>query len=81
MKLKEFVDTFVNNNALIRLWVPIKGGHKMILGGKSNVGMAWELSKGIGWQSTYSDWEIDCLPSIYVDDFYRDAVNISLKEK
>ncbi|MDU2112608.1 MAG: hypothetical protein E7E92_08835, partial [Clostridiales bacterium] len=76
MKLKEFVDTFVCRNTLIRLWKPAKGGYKMIYNGDKSVCMEWELLRDEVWQSKYNDYKVIGIKDIVVDDFYREAVNI-----
>lgn len=80
MKLKDFVATFVRPNSLIRLWVPIKGGHKMIHKCDDSVCMEWQLLKNETWQSLYNDHEVIGVKDIVVDDFYREAINIVIKE-
>ena len=79
MVLKDFVDTFICSNTLIRLWEPIKGGHKMIHNGEDSVCMEWELVRGEVWQSKYNHCEVIGVKDIVVDDFYREAVNIIIK--
>lgn len=81
MRLKDFVDTFVCRNTLIRLWKPVKGGHKMIYNGDKSVCMEWELVRGETWQSKYNDCEVIGVKDIVVDDFYREAVNIVIDYK
>ena len=41
MILKEFVDQFINNNALVRLVYKIPGGNKLVLHSWDDVDMAW----------------------------------------
>lgn len=79
MKLKDFVSTFVCHNSLIRLWVPIKGGHKMLHKNDDSVCMEWQLLKNETWQSLYNDCEVIGVKDIVVDDFYREAINIVIK--
>ena len=81
MKLKDFVATFVYPNSLIRLWVPIKDGHKMLHKGNDSVCMEWELLKNKTWLSLYNDHEVIGVTDIVSDDFYREAINIVIKEK
>ena len=80
MTLKDFVDTFVCSNTLIRLWKPIKGGHEMIHNGDDKVCMEWELARGETWQCKYNDYEVIGVKDIVVDDFYREAVNIVIND-
>ena len=79
MELKEFVEKFVCKNTLIRLWTPIKGGHKMIHRGDDSVCMEWELISCTTWQSRYNDCKVIGVTDIVVDDFYKEAVNIVIK--
>ena len=80
MRLKDFVETFVCRNTLIRLWTPIKGGHKMIRNGEDSVCMEWKLVRGETWMSKYNDYEVIGVKDIVVDDFYREAVNIVIND-
>lgn len=76
MKLKEFIEKFVCANTIVRLWKPIKGGHKML--GRDtdeHICMEWELLKGSVWQSNYLDCEVEGVTDI-ITDSCREAVNI-----
>lgn len=79
MKLKDFVATFVCHNSLIRLWIPIKGGHKMLHKCDDSVCMEWQLLKNETWQAIYNDCEVIGVKDIVTDDFYREAINIVIK--
>jgi hypothetical protein len=81
MKLKEFVETFVRPNSLIRLWFPTKGGHQMIYNDYDSVCMNWELVKGETWQSKFNDYEVIGVKDIVVKDAYSEAINIVIKIK
>ena len=88
--LKEFISKYVCHNSMIRLWrfAPKDDGTvgtvtRMITehdsrdanDGDSEVGMEWELLKGVGWQTKFAD-----CPVIGVTDtlceHYREAINI-----
>lgn len=75
MKLKEFIEKFICKNTIIRLWTPIKSGHKMLCEDDKEVCMEWELLKGSVWQSKYSDCDVIGVSDIVVDT-YKEAVNI-----
>ena len=76
MALKDFVDSFVCRNTLIRLWKPAKDGHKMLGFGDDSVCMEWQLVRNEVWQSKYNNCRVIGIKDIVVDDFYREAVNI-----
>lgn len=78
MTLREFVEKFVCHNTIIRLWKPIKGGHKMLVKEGNSVCMEWALLRDETWQSSYNDCKVIGVTDIVVDDFYREAVNIVL---
>lgn len=83
MRLKDFIDNFVCRNSLIRLWTPIKGGHKLLCRdtskGFEDVTMEWEILDGSSWQSIYKYNEVIGIKDILVDGFYREAINIVIK--
>ena len=82
MKLKDFVDTFVCRNTLIRLWTvndENHKGYKMIYKEDDSVCMEWELLKNKVWQSEYNDCTVIGVKDIVVDDLYREAVNIVIE--
>lgn len=86
MKLKEFVEKFICKNSLIRLWIPIKGGHQLIYKNiidldfkkvdEKSVCMEHQLIKNKVWQSKYNNCKVIGIKDIVVDDFYREAINI-----
>ena len=81
MNLNTFIRNFVCPNSLIRLWVPNdkESGYKM-LSNENNVCMEWEITKKQHWMSNYGHCEVIGVKDIYVDDFYREAINIVIKE-
>lgn len=90
MTLEEFVKNFVRPNSLIRLWTPIKGGHKMIYKYNINleykdididvVCMEWELLRDRTWHSKYKNKKVLGVKDILLDDFYRESINIVIEE-
>lgn len=81
MKLKDFVDTFICRNTLIRLWTVDENhkGYKMICREDDVVRMEWELLKDKVWQSKYNNCIVIGIKDIVVDDLYREAVNIVIE--
>lgn len=81
MKLKEFVEQFVEGNSIVRLWHPISGGHHRIVGEDMNVvDMAWKIVSGEGVYSNLVDSEVIGLTSILVGGPYSEAVNLVIEE-
>jgi hypothetical protein len=81
MKLKEFTESFVCRNSLIRLWYPVLGGGHMMVAkcdGRS-VCMEWELIKGEGLYKLYVDHEVIGVTDILCDDSHE-AINIVIEE-
>ena len=81
MKLKDFVDTFICRNTLIRLWTVEENhkGYKMIYQEDDSVCMEWELLEDKVWQSEYNNCMVIGVKDIVVDDLYREAVNIVIE--
>jgi hypothetical protein len=74
MKLKDFIEKFVEPNTLIRLWYKIGEGHEQINDGKSE--MEWKLLK----KSTFLDNEvIGVTDIILLGSNDSEAVNIVIK--
>lgn len=81
MKLKEFIEKFICRNSLVRLWVPLCDGRNKMLHENGNfVCMEWEILDRKVWQSKYLESEVIGIKDIVVDDFYREAINIVIKE-
>jgi hypothetical protein len=81
MKLKEFTESFVCRNSLIRLWYPVLGGgHRMVAKDDDrSVCMEWELIKGEGLYKLYVDHEVIGVTDILCDDS-PEAINIVIEE-
>lgn len=86
MKLDEFIDKFICPNTLIRLWVHLGNSQYRLLthnvaNKQNDVCMEHEIINNKTWQSDYKDkyvigvTDIDCH-----DSFYREAINIVIKE-
>ena len=72
MKLKEFIETFVEANTLIRLWTTVEGiGHEYVVGPH----MEWEYLK-----SDYVECDVVGVTDILVSDNYKEAVNIVIRD-
>lgn len=81
MTLEAFVRNFVGKNSLIRLWYknPKEYGHIMLIEDNKSVCMEHELLKQKVWQSKYLYNRVEYVKDIYVDDFYREAINIIIE--
>lgn len=86
MKLRDFISSFVCINSLVRLWKPTKEGHEMICkkdeskpNNIDDVCMEWEILKNKCWQSKYGECKVIGVKDIYVDGFYREAINIVIE--
>lgn len=75
MKLKEFIEAFVEPNTLIRLQYKIKGGHEEVLP-VANPKMEWELR-----ESKYADREVVGVTDILYRGHYPEAVNLVIKRR
>jgi len=72
MKLKKFIEKFVEPNTLIRLQYKIKGGHEEV----GNLGMEWELKDGL-----FANHRVVGITDILVRGNYTEAVNLVIKRK
>lgn len=88
MRLGDFISSFICNNSLIRLWKPTKEGHQMIYKDDKSkpdniddVCMEWQILTDKAWQSEYKECRVIGVNDIYVDGFYREAINIVIEVK
>ena len=79
MKLKEFIDNFIEHNSIIRLLYKCPGGHKVVLNDWSDVSMDWKTSWGKGIYADYINHEVIGVASILCSK-YPDAINIVIEE-
>ena len=79
MQLKTFVEKFVCNNSLIRLWYPCDGGHQIFGKDIDTLSMEWELIRGEGVFKDYVDSEVIGVTDILVDGHYKEAINIVIE--
>lgn len=74
MKLKTFIERFVEPNTLIRLQYKIKGGHEEVIEGDKPM-MEHQLLK-----SEYADNEVVGVTDIlYLGSHYLEAVNLTIE--
>jgi hypothetical protein len=74
MKLKDFVETFVEHNSIVRLVSKISCGHEIVGKDWNDVLMAHHVS-----QSKYADNEVENICSILCSGSYIEAINIVIK--
>ena len=86
MTLREFVEKFICRNSLIRLWTKDGAGHQLIFRTNErcpemidSVCMEWQLIKGTTWHNDYAECKVIGIKDIYMDDFYREAINIVIE--
>ena len=81
MTLFNFVKEYICPNSLIRLWFEGSDGYEMIQGNGESVCMEHKLLDCKTWQSRYGNYKVVGIKDIYVDDFYREAINITIKKE
>jgi len=75
MELKEFIESFVCPNTLIRLWYPIKGGNEQVVDG-DNPQMEWSMKDG-----KYKHHKVIGVTDILMlGSHYSEAVNIVIEK-
>jgi len=74
MKLKEFIEKFVEKNTLVRLWYKEKSGHRQVIE-SDKPKMEWDLARG-----EFKDREVIGVTDILVTGHYSEAVNIVIKK-
>lgn len=74
MRLRDFVNSFVEHNSIVRLVSEIPGGHEIVGKDWNEVLMAHSVS-----QSKYSDNEVENICSILCYGSYIEAINIVIK--
>ena len=72
MKLKKFIDKFIEPNSLVRLWFESDEGHTLIIPPI----MEWQLIKD---NSKFLSYSVSGVTDILVHDHYKEAINIVLK--
>ena len=80
MRLKEFIENYIEHNSLVRLLYKHKGGHKIILNDWNDVSMEWEIIKGKGKYSAYINHKVLGIASISVRGSCSEAINIVIEE-
>lgn len=80
MKLKEFIENFIEHNTLVRLVYKFEGGgHEIVLDDWNDVSMEHEILKGKGKNRHYINNEVLGVTSIYTGGSYPEAVNIVIE--
>lgn len=79
MKLKEFIEEYIEHNSLIRLVYKEKGGHKLVMNKWDDVSMEWEVLKGEGVYKNYINYNVLGVTDILVNGAYSEAINIVIK--
>ena len=76
MTLFNFVREYICPNSLIRVWFIGSDGYEMIQGNGESVCMEHKFLDCKTWQSRYGNYKVIGIKDIYVNDFYREAINI-----
>jgi hypothetical protein len=80
MKLKEFIEKYIEPNSIIRLVYRNTGGHKIVLNSWNDVIMEWSILKSQGDGRHYIDNEVLGIASIMSNGHYTEAINIVIEE-
>lgn len=80
MKLREFIEKFVERNSLIRLLYKEKGGHRIVHESWNDVSMEHDVLNGKGINRHYINNEVIEICSILVGGPYSEAINICIEE-
>lgn len=80
MKLKEFIENFIQPNSLIRLVYKIKGGHEIVGEDWNDVSMEHAILRQIGKFRHYANNEVIGIASILVTSGrYTESINIVIE--
>jgi hypothetical protein len=81
MELKEFIETFICRNSIIRLWYTTKGGHEMVVpDDKKSACMEWSIIKGEGVYKKYLKHKVIGVTDIFSSGAYPEAINIVVEK-
>ncbi len=81
MELKEFVETFICRNSLVRLWYPTKDGNELVIpNDKKSACMEWEIIKGEDIYRKYLTHKVIGITDIYTYGSYPEAINIVIEK-
>jgi hypothetical protein len=81
MELKEFIETFICRNSIIRLWYPTNGVHEMVVpDDKKSASMEWETIKGEGVYKKYLTHKVIGITDICTYGSYPEAINIVIEK-
>ena len=70
MKLHEFINKWICKNSIVRIWIPIEEGHKLIIGPC----MEWEILKN----ENHNNFEVIGVTDIVCDEC-SEAINIVVR--
>ena len=80
MKLKEFIETVIEHNSLVRLLYKEKSNHRIVNNDWDDVSMEHEILKGYGNDRHYINNEVLGICSIHTGGHYPEAINIVIEE-
>jgi hypothetical protein len=80
MKLKEFIEKFVEHNSIIRLVYKENGAHKIVQQSWNDVSMEHQILNGKGINRHYINNEVIGICSIYSGGGFPEAINISIEK-
>ncbi len=76
MELKEFIESFIRRNSIIRLWYPNKSGHEMAT---EEVSMEWSVLRGDSAFKRFENHKVLGIASICTGGSYPEAINIVIE--
>lgn len=85
MTLKQFVERWLKPNTIVRLFIQHEKGRKVIVNSNPSitkpkeVGWAWEILDGTGWQAAYADKRVQYITGAYCHREYMESVNIVIE--
>lgn len=80
MKLRDFIEKFVEANSLVRLVYRHKGGHVVVGKDWNTISMDWEIVKSKGPFGKYANYEVVGVTDILISHgHYTEAINIVIK--
>lgn len=80
MKLKDFLERFIEKNTVIRLWYKTIGGHTLVATDIDEVSMEWEILSHKGIYQSFLYNGVIGVTGIVVSGRFTEAVNIVIEE-
>jgi len=74
MELKEFLETFVCKNSIVRLWYPTN--EMVVPDDKKSACMEWSIIKGEGVYKKYLTHKVIGVSDIFTYGSYPEAINV-----